>query len=736
MRLFVVFAVSALCLAQKGLDYSRIFPSIGNPNDAAITAMATDAAGNVYLTGWTEEPILPVTPGVVQPKFSGGDCTDGSGGPNPTSPPTFSCPDAFVMKLDTSGKVVFATYLGGPGFDQATSIGLDGAGNIYVAGITTGFPSIAGSKFEGGATFIAKLNPTATKLLYTASIPGTGLLPLIMPFGPNIPPGDVNMHVAVDSVGNVYFAAGATLGFPVTDESIQTVGGIAAGKLDPTGQNLIYATRLGGSQGNDGPGGVAIDAAGNLYITGGTRSPDFPVTKGVLQSTLASGAGAAFVAKIDPSGGALVYATYLGGNSFASGQVIRVDSNGDVFVLGTLNGSEFPVTPGAYQSTFVPGFTAFLAKLNSDASALVYATFVSNNSSPPNLLDVDEAGNAYVSGQAGPAFPASSDALQPCLAGGADAFVLQLSPEGSFASGTYLGGSAEDIAYAVQANADGTILLAGLTSTSDFLVSKDTPLAPPGYFVAKFHIHDPANATLPCSILAPENEANFQDVPVSGGELVTFWGLRFGPNTGVGLRLDSTGKIATQLAGVHVFFNEFEAPLLYAQSLQINAQVPWELTGQSSAQVHVEYNGVSTRMGLVQLQPSAPALYPAKDGAAQGAIINQNGSRNSAANPAPAGSVVSIYGTGGGQTNPLSLTGGIAPLTPLAKLKLPVSVILDGVAGAAVLYAGAAPGLISGLFQINFRVPPSLGASATHRVDVKIGTASTEGLISVTIATK
>jgi uncharacterized protein (TIGR03437 family) len=537
----------------------------------------------------------------------------------------------------------------------------------------------------------------------------------------------------VDSAGNAYFAAEGTPGFPVTSNAIQLSGPMVVGKLDPTGQNLIYATYLGGS-GLDSPGTIAIDSSGNAYLTGFTGSTDFPVTKGVLQTVLKRGNTNAFVAKLNSSGSALAYATYLGGSSVSHGNVIRVDSSGNAYVLGT---GDVPVTPGAYQATFaLDGSSAFLAKLNSDATALVYSTYISTNSVPPSILDVDPSGNAYVSGQAGPGFMASPDALQPCRAGGADDFVLKLAADGKFVAATYLGGSSEDFAFALSADADGTVVLAGLTTTADFLVTTDSLLTPPGYFVAKFRIADPGNASRPCSILAPENGANFQDGPVSPGELVTFWGLRFGPAAGAQMQSDSSGKIATELAGVRVFFNEFQAPILYAQSEQINAQVPWELAGQTAAQVHVEYNGVSTRTGMVMLRASAPALFPAQDGAAQGAIINQDGSRNSVANPAPAGSVVSIFGTGGGATNPISVTGGIAPLKPLATLVLPATVTIDNTVSADVQYAGVAPTLISGLFQINFQVPQSLGASAAHRIDVKVGNASTEGKISVTLATR
>jgi len=685
--------------------------------------MTSDAAGNIYLTGWTEEPSLPVTAGVVQSKFGGGGC---SNGPNTTP---FTCPDAFVVKLDSASNVVFATYLG-TGYTQATSIGLDAAGNIYVAGITTGFSTIAGSKYTGGATFIVKLNPSASALLYTASIPGTGSLPFAMPNGANTPPGNAVMQMAVDGAGNVYFTASGTPGYPVTPNAIATKGGIVAGKLDPTGQNLIYATYLGGS-GDANPGSIAIDAAGAAYLTGSSNSRDFPVTPGVLQP--APGLGNAFALKLNPAGNQVVYGTFLGGTFFNIGQRIAVDSTGNAYVLGTGN---IVTTPGAYQSANPPGTSAFLMKINPDATALVYATYISANGTAPAILQVDAAGDAFVAGFAGPGFMASPDAIQPCRAGAADTFVLKLGPDGKFLASTYLGGSGTDYAFALQPLSDGTVLLAGATSTSDFLLTPDSKLSAPGYFIADFQISNPGNASRPCSILAPENGATFQDGPLAPGELVTLWGLRFGPETGASIQFDSSKKIATTLAGVRVFFDEFPAPILYAQSQQINVQVPWELAGKNTAQMHVEYNGVSTRTGVVTLLPSAPGLFPAKYGSPQGAILNQDGSPNSAANPAAAGSVVSLFGTGGGTTSPASVTGGLAPITPNTTLEQQTTVILDNTLSITPEYAGVAPTLTSGLFQINFRIPQSVAPLATHRVDVKIGNGSTQGMISVTVATK
>src|ERR1700694_5970582 len=245
MRLCISFLCAELtCFA--GFVYSNILPSLGSPASTTITAMTKDSAGNVYVIGSTTNEAFPVTPGVVQPKFAGGLCQSNP----PTFPPNFfPCPDAFVIKLDPQGRIVFSTFLGGSGSDQATSIGVDGAGNIYIAGIATSsnFPRSAGSLFGGpGPTFLAKLNPTGTALLYTAFIPGTGDLPLRTPFGfSRVASSSIAM--AVYQAGNAYFATHATSGFPVTRNPLQTSGPIAVGKLDPTGSTLLYATYLGGS---------------------------------------------------------------------------------------------------------------------------------------------------------------------------------------------------------------------------------------------------------------------------------------------------------------------------------------------------------------------------------------------------------------------------------------------------------------------------------------------------------
>jgi uncharacterized protein (TIGR03437 family) len=744
MKVFCAAAPLALILfscpshAATGLLYSKILPGSG----VTIAAMATDSAGNVYLTGSTLQDFT-VTPGVVQPNYGGGSCTYGG---SPFNPPNeFPCPDAFVMKLDANGNVVFATFLGGNGWDQGTSIGVDGAGNIYVAGITNGyrFPNPPpNSAFKGpAASFIAKLNPTGSALLYLDFLPGTGLLPFQAPFQSNVPNSSDTMTIAVDPAGNVYFAATGSGGFPVTSNPLQTKGPMAVGKLDPTGSQLIYGTYLGGSSfvGGDSfvtPTGIAIDASGNAYLTGRTNASDFPVTAGALQTTIPPNVPNAFAAKLNPSGGQLIYSTFLGGNSFANASGIRVDSSGNAYVLGSLNSPGFPVTPGAYLTNYASG-DAFLAKLDSNGAALVYSTFLFTGGLPPSIFDIDAAGNAYFGGQAGFDFHVSADALQSCPGGGSDAVIAELTADGKFAAATFLGGSSFENVFAIAIAHDGAVLLAGKTNSSDFPVTQGS-MAPPGLFLAKLRISDPSNPAVPCTGLAVQNGASFMDGPVAPGELITLRGFRFGPENGVGMQLDPSGRVSSELAGVRVFFDDVAVPLLYAQAQQINAQVPWEVAGQSSTQVRVEYNGVFMASTHVPVAPAVPGLFRAKYDSHQGAILNEDGTLNSADNPAKRGSVVAIFGTGGGVTNPASVTGGFTPLAPLTFLTLPVTVTV-GIgnslvsAKADVVFQGAAPTLLSGIMQINFRIP-EFASLGSQNVSVKIGDTVSDPQALVTIA--
>jgi uncharacterized protein (TIGR03437 family) len=687
-----------------GLIYSRVLPvfSGGDTTSGLVSAIAVDAAGNTYLAGSTENPAFPVTPGAPQTTFGGGTCTAPTY--NPLLPPTtYPCDDAFVLELDPHGNVVFGTYLGGPAFDKATGIAVDSAGNIYVAGAAgRNFPTTPGGPFGDSTTavaFLAKINP-ATGLVYSHLIPGLS--------------GQIS--VALDAQGSVYFA-GDYVSFAATPGSLQGKGGIAVGKLNPAGTKLVYAAQFGGSSGGfgDSATGIAVDSSGNAYITGNTGSTDFPVTAGAFQTTLPDRLLAAFVTKLNASGSALVYGTYLGGldgGDLATASQIRVDAQGEAYILG--------------QSAS----TGFLSELKADGSSLVFSM---NPSFTVSSFDIDSAGNVFLAGQGGPGLAVTAGATQSCLGGGgSDIYVAEYTPQGKLAAATYLGGSGYDSSQVISVNPDGTVTVEGTTSSLDFpgIVGLEPWIH---YVVARLQIADASRPEKPCMSLALQNGASFIEGPIAPGELVTLRGNHFGPDTGQPATVDSAGLLPAALAGVRVFFDTTPAPLLYVQSQQINAQAPFELAGKKSTSVHVEYQGVSSQTAQIAVQAAAPdffRLLPSQ----QGVIFNSDGSLNSPSNPAPVGSAVWILGTGGGLFTPPIPTGAMTPFTPLSKLALTPTVLINAGIPAQVQYAGSSPTAPSGVFQINFVVPPVGTYSSTHIVDVTIGPGSTNPLQTVSIA--
>jgi hypothetical protein len=291
-----------------------------------------------------------------------------------------------VAKYDASkplyiDPLIYSTYLGGIGWDDGIRITVDSAGNAYVTGATysTDFPITAGAYQTicdhgnncgtNGDAFVAKLNPAGSALIYATYLGGSGQ--------------DFGGGIAVDGEGNAY-VAGFTLStdFPTMNPLQPNCGGGKptcedgfVAKLNSTGSALIYSTYLGGS-GNDGAGGIALDRTGNAYISGSTTSTDFP-TKNPLQSANGGGANGedAFVAKINASGSALIYSTYLGGSGDDYGQGIAVDESDNSYVIGQTSSTDFP-TSNPLQPTYGGGNRdAFIAKLNSSGSAMVYSTY-------------------------------------------------------------------------------------------------------------------------------------------------------------------------------------------------------------------------------------------------------------------------------------------------------------------------------------------------------------------------
>ena len=220
---------------------------------------------------------------------------------------------------------------------------------------------------------------------------------------------------------------------------------------------------------------------------------------------------------------------------------------------------------------------------------------------------------------------------------------------------------------------------------------------------------------------------------VTPGKVVVLYGERMGPDKVTFGALAKDGRLAADAAGTQVTFNDVPAPIIYTSAGQLSAIVPYALDGATGAQIRVKYGNNTSEPVAVPVVPAAPSIFSANyTGAGQGAIQNQNGSTNSAANPADKGSVVVIYATGEGQTLPSGVDGFVANANTLPRPKLATKVYFAG-KEAEVLYSGASPGSVAGLLQVNARVPAD-APSGNVAVEVQVGTAkSTAG---VTVAVK
>ncbi len=290
--------------------------------------------------------------------------------------------------------LIYSTYLGGNGEDVGTGIAVDSAGNAYVIGTTNSnnFPTMnplqPAFEGEGYDAFVVKINPTGSGTVYSTYFGGSGL--------------DVVQGVAVDSSGNAY-VTGITQStdFPTMNPLQPAYGGgdddAFVAKINPTGSALVYSTYLGGDE-NDLGYGIAVDSSGNAYVTGATSSTNFP-TKNPLQPAYGGGDDDVFVTKINGSGSALVYSTYLGGNGSDVAQGVAVDSSGNAYVTGGTNSSNFP-NMNPLQPAYGGGDDdAFVTKINPTGSALVYSTYLGGNGSDESQsVAVDSSGNAYVTG--------------------------------------------------------------------------------------------------------------------------------------------------------------------------------------------------------------------------------------------------------------------------------------------------------------------------------------------------
>lgn len=356
---------------------------LGGRNKDWGSAIAVDADGAAYITGRTESPDFPTTPGAFERSYQGGW-------------------DVFIAKLDPSGAALeYATYLGGSRYDRSFAIAVDAEGAVYVTGSTcsSDFPTtpdafdgiIGEAPCEGEQcldAFVAKLNPSGSALVYATFLGGSDY--------------DYGSAIVVDVNGAVY-TAGETRSpdFPVTDgafdRALDGESDAFIAKLNPSGAALEYATLLGGSD-REGGFAIAIDTDGALYIAGPTYSSDFPTTRGAFAMDYQD-AGDAFIAKLNPSGSALTYATFLGGNNYDYASAIAIDTDGAIYITGRTWSSNFPTTYGAFDRALGGGSDAFITKLDAAGGTLEYATLLGGSGYDyASGIAIDAERDVYVTG--------------------------------------------------------------------------------------------------------------------------------------------------------------------------------------------------------------------------------------------------------------------------------------------------------------------------------------------------
>jgi uncharacterized protein (TIGR03437 family) len=533
----------------------------------------------------------------------------------------------------------------------ASAMAVDGDGNVYFLG--SGNPAnikattVLGTQ-PNPASFVLKLTPSADRVVYVTLV------------------GLSADTLAVDPAGNAY---------------VTSQGRVV--KLNGTGTELLYSTTVG-----DGLylSSIAVDRDGHAYVTGWTGLTPLRTTVGAFQRT-ASAESHAFVVKLSADGASFDYATYLSGSGTDLGEGIALDATGAAFVLGRNDSADFPVTPGAYLTSAGAG-KPFLARLAPDGTNLIYATFTGGVSDRPQAVAadpegnalvalsgtdgrttllrfnaqgttvafskvlppvtlpfmrsgsvaLDAAGNAYFTGITTAANYPVKDSLTPC----GSVFLSVFDAAGNLIQSTYVGGDAGIYAFtsALGLGPNSTVYVAGPT--------KFDPLLADGQIVLVRL--SPGVAAHPVSLACLGNAASFDAGPIAAGEILSLFGQGLGPATGMQPDVSPNTSFPAQLANVAVTFDGTPGPLLYVQDGQINAIAPWRLTPGQTTQVCFSYNGSATNCIQRMVVQAAPGVFMADS--THAAALNQDGTINSATNPAQPGSIVSIFATGLGLAHP------------------------------------------------------------------------------------
>ena len=568
-----------------------------------------------------------------------------------------TAPASYILKLSPTGdRIVYLTVLG----FQAHAMAVDPSGNVYVA----------------GPNHLAKLNTIGTALTYQLPI-GQGL--------------DVDA-LAVDNSGRAYITGHTSVGtLPTTPNAFQRTIPIDhrnhafVARVNAAGTAFDYATYLAGN-GWDAPSGIAVNSSGVATVIGVTTSIDFPVTPGayLVQRSNQQDIPVPFLTRLAPDGSKLIYSTFIG-PAHAEAQAVAVDPSGNAAV---------------YQRT-ASGLT--LMHFNSQGTEVTFSKALPSSGLAGRrgkTLAMDATGNIYAAGVSSGANYPVKGSLFPC----GWAYLTVFGPTGDLIQSTYLAGASWLTPNALALASNSAVYVAAVPDPA-FIPARSIGTANGPLLVTRL---SPNGTAEPVKLACVGNSASFDPGPVSPGEIVSLFGESLGPAQGTQPQVDPRSEFPTALAGVQVTFDQRPAPLLYVQDAQINAIAPWSLIEGQTTEICVTFNGVKTNCLNRPVAKASPGVFTI-DGR-YAAALNEDGTINSAANPARLGSIVSVFATGLGAIAPRQGDGTTVEL-PLPVHVFPTKVgVLGGSAVAQIItpldvqYAGPAPFLVAGVSQINFRV--------------------------------
>lgn len=648
------------------LKYSNYIPG---------SAIGVDSAGFVYMAGATASTTFPTTPGALQPVAGGGICFVYS---DPHAPPPRPCDDLVLVKWKPGASAPeYSTYVGGDNMEYLGAFAVDGASHAYVAGYTSSsnFPFTQPcSPGTSRTNFVAKLNPDGKSFAWSVCSPV------------------LTKAMTLDSQGNAYVGG----------------DGAVVAKLSADTGAVLWSIQFG----NANLTGLAVDASGAVFATGGTRDPAFPTTPGVVQPVFAGpadnvfGLGDAFVTKIKPSGDGIAFSTYLGGSGHDRGNAIGVDASGSVWVAGTTTSVDFPITTDALQPRYTSSAkgpfdwlgNAFLAKLNSTGTTLLYATFLGGTGGEEaQALSIDATGSVYVAG-----YTVSQDfplvtAVQALCRDSNCGFVSKIGPKGLVYS-TYIGGQS---VTGLVPDPSGDMWLVGVAGELQNQVQTGGPPPLPlwyGGYLARIGSQPPPRPR----IWGVRDGAAYSQPCVAPGEVIAVYGEGLGPEQPISATVDRNAIVTTSGGGVTVFVDGAPVPLLHAGQNSATAVMPFGVSTGGYHRVEVEYHDLRSspvQVCVVDTAVVALTTGPWWSYQTPRAVLNQDGSLNSFLHPASPGSVITLYLTGAGAMSPPPRDGELlmgASAVPIAPLNVTI-----GPSPAQVLYAGNAPGQVAGVVQVN-----------------------------------